>query len=279
MRFGVHMPLKGGFESNIKRVKEIGCRTIQIFPGNPTGWKMGKLDEAEIESRSQLVNQEDLQPLVVHCAYLINLATNKEDFLVKSKQLLNETMERAALYGAPYVVLHTGNHGGEGIEKGLAQIIESIGEGLPGWPDAVQLLLENTAGSGTALGADYDELGQILKAFPAGKLGVCIDTAHSWAAGYDFGSADGVKQSLAELDRAVGLEQLKVIHVNDTKVKQGSRVDRHAHLGEGNISLDGFAALVNYGWPEDFPFILETPDNGTEWDKINLEKLASLVED
>jgi len=277
MRFGVHMPLKGGFEANIKRVKAIGCRTIQIFPGNPTGWKMGKLDGAEIASRSQLVEKADLQPLVVHCAYLINLATNNEEFLAKSKQLLNETMERAALYRAPFVVLHTGNHGGEGKEKGLAQIIESIGEGLPNWPASVQLLLENTAGSGTALGADYFELGEILRAFPAGKLGVCIDTAHSWAAGYDFGSAEGVKRSLEELDQAVGLEHLKVIHVNDTKVKLGSRVDRHAHLGEGNIALEGFGALINFGWPEDLPFILETPENGTEWDQINLDKLTSLV--
>ena len=277
MRFGVHMPLKGGFEANIKRVKVIGCRTIQIFPGNPTGWKMGKLDGAEIASRSQLVEEADLQPLVVHCAYLINLATNNIDFLAKSKQLLNETIERAALYRAPFVVLHTGNHGGEGKEKGLTQIIESIGEGLPNWPASVQLLLENTAGSGTALGADYYELGEILKAFPAGRFGVCIDTAHSWAAGYDFGSADGVKRSLEELDQAVGLENLKVIHVNDTKVKLGSRVDRHAHLGEGNIALEGFAALVNFGWPEDLPFILETPENGTEWDQINLDKLTSLV--
>ena len=277
MRFGVHMPLKGGFEANIKRVKEIGCRTIQIFPGNPTGWKMGKLDPHEIENRVQLVEGADLQPLVVHCAYLINLATNNIDFLAKSKQLLNETMERAALYRAPFVVLHTGNHGGEGREKGLAQIIKTIGEGISNWPDSVQLLLENTAGSGTALGADYTELGEILKAFSAGRLGVCIDTAHSWAAGYDFGSADGVKKSLDELDQAVGLVHLKVIHVNDTKVKMGSRVDRHAHLGEGNIALEGFGTLVNYGWPEDLPFILETPENGTEWDQINLDKLTSLV--
>ena len=277
MRFGVHMPLKGGFEANIKRVKAIGCRTIQIFPGNPTGWKMGKLDGAEIASRSQLVEEADLQPLVVHCAYLINLATNNEEFLAKSKQLLNETIERAALYRAPFVVLHTGNHGGEGKEKGLAQIIGSIGEGLPNWPASVQLLLENTAGSGTALGADYFELGEILKAFPAGGLGVCIDTAHSWAAGYDFGSAEGFKRSLKELDQAVGLEHLKVIHVNDTKVKLGSRVDRHAHLGEGNVALEGFGALINFGWPEDLPFILETPENGTEWDQINLDKLTSLV--
>ena len=276
MRFGVHMPQSGGFARNLERVVEIGCDTIQIFPGNPTGWKMGKLDEKEITKRVELLTKKEVKPLVVHSAYLINLATNNEEFLIKSKNLLNETMERAALHEAPYVILHTGNHGGVGPEKGLAQIIESIEEGLAIWPQSVQLLLENTAGSGTALGAVYAELGIILKAFPAGKLGVCIDTAHSWAAGYDFGSIEGVKRALDELDSAVGLEHLKVIHVNDTKVKLGARVDRHAHLGEGNIGMEGFAALVNYGWPADFPFILETPENGTEWDKINLEKLKTL---
>ena len=278
MRFGVHMPQSGGFKKNLERVTGIGCNTIQIFPGNPTGWKMGKLDQEEIEKRVALLEESEVHPLVVHSAYLINLATNKEEFLVKSKNLLNETMKRAALHRAPYVILHTGNHGGTGVEQGLAQIIQSLEEMLPGWPESVQLLLENTAGSGTALGADYRELGQILKAFPPGKLGVCIDTAHSWAAGYDFGCSSGVKKALDELDQYVGLEQLKVVHINDTKVKLGSRVDRHAHLGEGNIALEGLATLVNFGWSDDLPFILETPENGSEWDKINLEKLKGLVD-
>lgn len=277
MRFGVHMPQSGGFKKNLERVVEIGCNTIQIFPGNPTGWKMGKLDEQEIAARVELLAKKKVDPLVVHSAYLINLATNKEEFLVKSKKLLNETMERAALHQAPYVILHTGNHGGEGTEKGLAQIIESIKEGLTVWPESVQLLLENTAGSGTALGADYRDLGEIFKAFPEGTLGVCIDTAHSWAAGYDFGSAKGVEEALSEFEQHVGLKHLKVIHVNDTKVERGSRVDRHAHLGEGNIGLEGFAALLNYGWPDNLPFILETPENGSEWDKTNLDMLKSLL--
>ena len=276
MRFGVHMPQAGGFPKNVKRVAEIGCRTIQIFPGNPTGWKMGKLEDKEIEKRSGLLKEMDIAPLVVHSAYLINLATNNEEFLQKSKQLLNETMERAGLYGAPFVVLHTGNHGGQGVERGLKQIIESIEAGLPIWPESVKLLLENTAGSGTALGSNYSELGAVLKAFPRGRLGVCIDTAHSWAGGYDFASAEGVKKAFAELDSELGLDNLHVIHVNDTKVKCGARVDRHAHIGEGNIGLEGFRALINYGWPEDFPFILETPDMGTERDKQNLDKLKDL---
>jgi deoxyribonuclease IV len=277
VRFGIHMPQAGGFKKNVERAAEIGCRTVQIFPGNPTGWKMGKLEEAEAGKRADLLEENNLNPLVIHSAYLINLATNSEEFLEKSKKLLNETMERAGLYRAPYVVLHTGNHGGQGVDKGMAQIISSIGEGLPLWPESVMLLLENTAGSGTALGADFEELGEILKSFPRGRLGVCIDTAHSWAAGYDIGSAAAADKVLTSLDKAVGLENLKVIHVNDTKVQCGARVDRHAHIGEGNITLEGFGALINYGWPEDFPFILETPDNGTDWDRTNLEKLASLV--
>jgi deoxyribonuclease IV len=277
MRLGVHMPQKGGFAPNVKRAAAIGCSTVQIFPGNPTGWKMGKLEEAEIEKRVGLLAENDLHPLVVHSAYLINLATNNPEFLEKSQKLLDETMERAAQYRAPYVILHTGNHGGQGVESGMAQIIESIGRGLPRWPERVKLLLENTAGSGTALGAKFEELGEIMKSFPAGKLGVCIDTAHAWAAGYDLGSPAGVKEAMTALDRAVGLGNLLVIHVNDTKVKPGARVDRHAHIGEGNISLEGFAALLNYGWPEDLPVILETPENGTDWDRINLEKLKAMI--
>lgn len=277
MRFGVHMPQKGGFEKNVKRVAEIGCRTVQIFPGNPTGWKMGKLEAPEIEKRASLLEQADIAPLVVHSAYLINLATSNEEFLEKSKNLLNQTMERAAYYRSPYVILHTGNHGGQGKEKGMAQIIDSIGEALPGWPESVMLLLENTAGSGTALGANFEELSEILKAFPKGKLGTCFDTAHGWAAGYDIGSAAAAGKVLDEFERVVGLENLHVIHVNDTGVERGARVDRHAHIGEGNIALEGFGAILNYGWPENFSFILETPENGTEWDKTNLEKLKGLV--
>ncbi|MDZ4132514.1 MAG: deoxyribonuclease IV [Dethiobacteria bacterium] len=277
MRFGVHMPQTGGFKKNVERVANIGCGAIQIFPGNPTGWKMGKLDQEELAARADLLDQHDLHPLVVHAAYLINLATNNEDFLAKSKQLLNETMERAAFYRAPFVVLHTGNHGGMGIEQGLAQIIASIEEAMPVWPETVKLLLENTAGSGTALGSNFEQLAEILSAFPKGKIGVCIDTAHSWAAGYDMGSAAGVKETLNLLDNYVGLEQLHTLHINDTKVERGSRVDRHAHIGEGNIGLEGFGTLLNYGWPDELPIILETPDMGTDRDKENLDRLRDLV--
>lgn len=277
LRFGVHMPLKGGFAVNLKRIAGIGCQTIQMFPGNPTGWRMGKLEQAEIDDRVKMLDQYNIKPLVIHCAYLINLATSNQEFLSKSKRLLNETMERADLHQAPYVVLHTGNHGGQGVKEGIAQVIDAISEAFPKWPKSVKLLLENTAGSGTAIGSNFKELAAILDTLPRDKFGVCIDTAHAWAAGYDISNPKKVDAVLAELDQFVGLDSVKAIHVNDTMVECGARVDRHAHIGEGKITSVGFEALLNRNWPEDLPVILETPENGTEWDRINLDILRVLT--
>lgn len=277
MRLGVHLPMKGGFAANLKRVKEFGCETIQLFAGNPTAWKMAAPNYEEIEKRVRLAREHSVFPLVIHSAYLINLASTTAEFHEKSKRLLDETMERASLYGAPYVVLHVGNHGGAGVEQGLEQVIESISESLPGWPEGVKLLLENTAGSGTALGSSLEELARILGSFPKGALGVCLDTAHGWAAGYDFSSADGVKKVLEQFEQSMGLENLCVLHMNDAKVERGSRVDRHEHIGLGQIGLEGFRELLRRSWPPEMPAILETPEMGSDWDRQNIEVLRSML--
>ncbi len=277
MRLGIHIPLKGGFAANLMRVKEYGCETIQLFAGNPTAWKMAPPNVVEIEKRAVLAREQSIYPVVIHCAYLVNLATRSPDFHEKSVQLLGETMQRASLHGAPYVVLHTGNHGGAGVEEGLEQIIETIDGALPKWPDGVKLLLENTAGSGTALGSSFEELARILKSFPPYTLGICLDTAHGWAAGYDFGTADGVKMLLEQFERLIGLESLCLLHLNDAKVARGSRVDRHEHIGRGQIGRDGFRELLRQPWPEGMPVILETPDIGSEWDRRNLKAVRSLL--
>ncbi len=279
MRLGIHMSQKGGFEKNVKWVAEIGCKTVQIFPGNPTAWKMGEAVPGEVEKRKKMLKEHCLKPLVIHSAYLINLASSNSTVLNKSKILLNNTMERAALYGSPYVVIHAGNHGGQGTKDGLKQVIDTIGELMPAWPDSVMLLLENTAGSGTALGSSLEELATVVGSFHAGSLGICLDTAHCWAAGYDISSETKVRSVLSQLDSLVGLSNLKLIHINDTHVGCGAKVDRHAHIGEGSITLEGFKAILNYGWPRDFPFILETPENGTDRDRENLDKLSLLIEE
>lgn len=278
MRLGIHIPLKGGFPANLMRVKEYGCETIQLFAGNPTGWKMAPPNLPEIEKRVALAREQSIYPLVIHCAYLVNLATTSPEFHEKSVRLLNDTMERASLHRAPFVVLHTGNHGGAGVERGLNQIIRTISGIYPEWPGGVKLLLENTAGSGTALGSSFEELARVLQAFPAGTLGVCLDTAHGWAAGYDFGSADGVKELLERFDKIIGLEKLCLLHLNDSRVGRGSRVDRHEHIGRGRIGLEGFRELLRQPWPEEMPAILETPEIGSDWDRQNLETLRRLLE-
>ena len=277
MRLGIHMPLKGGFETNITRVKEIGCQTVQIFPGNPTGWKMGAADPREMEKRIAVVNEHAIHPLVVHSAYLINLATPAEDFYEKSRLLLGATMQRAALYRSPYVVLHTGNHGGLGIQQGLKRITETIAAEMVRWPASVKLLLENTAGSGTAIGSKLEELAEILKAFPDGKLGICFDTAHAWGAGYDLSSASSTEQLLEQFDKLIGLKHLCALHLNDSRAACGSRIDRHEHIGQGAIGLECFKVLLNNQWPENLPAILETPEIGSEWDRKNLEIIRSLI--
>ncbi len=278
MRLGIHIPLKGGFAANLLRVKEYGCETVQFFPGNPTAWKMAAPNLAEITRRAALAREQSIYPLIIHSAYLINLATRSADFHEKSVRLLDETMVRASLHGAPFVVLHTGNHGGAGVEQGLEQVAETIAGSLPGWPGGVKLLLENTAGSGTALGSTFEELARVLRNFPPGELGVCLDTAHGWAAGYDFGSADGVKELLEQFERLIGLEHLTALHLNDAKVACGSRVDRHEHIGQGQIGLDGLQELLRQPWPEKMPAVLETPEIGSEWDRINLEKIRSMLD-
>ncbi len=278
MRCGIHMPLTGGFDCNIRRLKGFGCETVQIFAGNPTGWKMSAGDPAGLAARSALLESEGIYPLVLHGAYLINLASSSSEFLEKSKVLLAATMNKAALYRSPYVVLHTGYHGGKGLDEGLEQVVAVISGEITRWPPEVTLLLENTAGSGTALGSRFEELARVVQAFPREKLGVCLDTAHAYAAGYDCSTVAGTAETLEQFDRYIGLEYLKVVHVNDSRSALGSRVDRHAHLGEGYLGWEGLRFLLHQPWPDDFPFILETPGIGSDRDRTNLEALFSLRE-
>ncbi len=276
MRIGIHMPVSGGFGKNLRRIKEFGCQTVQIFSGNPTGWRMAEADPAEIGQRVDLLQQLDIFPLVVHSAYLINLASSSPQTHQKSVQLLDLTMNRAVLYRSPYVVLHAGNHGGKGVQQGLEKVADTISRELPHWPPQVQLLLENTSGSGTAIGSRLEELAAIVNYFPREAVGVCLDTAHAWAAGYDFSSPRGLEEMLERFDNLIGLNRLRLLHVNDSKAACGSRVDRHQHIGLGTIGEGAFRALLDFTWPPDMPLILETPEIGSDWDRYNLNTLLSL---
>ncbi|NLX91801.1 MAG: deoxyribonuclease IV [Firmicutes bacterium] len=274
MKFGIHMPQKGGFAKNVERAARIGCRSVQIFAGNPTSWKSPLLNPEELKKRSEVLQENGISPLLVHAPYLVNLSAVKEEFYHKSRQLLRETVERAAYMEAPFVVLHMGSHRGMGFDEGLELFASTLKTESRHWPEKVQILLENTAGGGNSLGGSFASIGYVLKSLKNDLLlGVCLDTAHAWAAGYDFSTSEGFKELIEEIDLHIGLENIKALHVNDTGTPCGSHRDRHAHLGEGMIGEEGFTAFLRYPWPEDLPAILETPENGTDWDIVNLEKL------
>ncbi len=274
MKFGIHMSQKGGFSRNVKRAAQIGCRSLQIFAGNPTSWRSPRLNPEELQRRSAVLQENGIYPLIIHAPYLVNLSAAKEEFYHKSGQLLRETMERAAYLDAPFVVLHVGSHRGMGFEEGLELFISTLKTESSHWPEKVQLLLENTAGGGNSLGGSFASIGHILKSlkgiFP---LGICFDTAHAWAAGYDFSSAEGFKSLMDNLHRHIGPENVKALHVNDTGTPCGSHRDRHAHLGDGLIGEEGLSAFLRFPWPDDLPAILETPETGTDWDVFNLNRL------
>ncbi len=274
MRFGIHMPQKGGFLKNVKRAAGIGCQTLQIFIGNPTGWTPSRLNELELRERGTQVREEGLKPLLVHAAYLVNLAAVKEEFYRKSLLLIKETARRADYLQASYVVLHVGSHGGRGFKEGMQLFVKTLHDLLQEWPQHIDLLLENTAGAGTSLGGTFISMGHILKALGNGApLGVCLDTAHAWGAGYDWSTEEGFKKAMDELENSIGLENVKAIHANDSSSPRGSHRDRHAHIGEGLIGGEGFRRIFHHDWPPELPVILETPEMGSYWDAVNLGRL------
>lgn len=278
MRFGMHMGLGGGFRKQIPLAVQAGAETIQIFAGNPTAWAPSKIDEAEIAKARQIAAENDIHPIVFHTAYLINLATPKDEFYAKSKLLMLDSLKRAAIYQSPYVVTHIGSHLGTGLEVGIKRITDALTELRKDWPAGVTLLLENTAGAGGSIGNRFEEIGMILKHFDYPDwLGVCFDTCHAWSAGYDVSSAEGWEETLADFERHIGLGRLKCFHANDTNAERGSHIDRHHHIGQGKIGLEGFRVLVNHPKLQGRPVILETPDDIPDAYKVNLDTLKGLV--
>ncbi len=224
-----------------------------------------------------------IEYVVIHTSYLLNLASPKDDLWNKSKKGLIEEIRRADLLGIPEINTHIGAHTGSGLDAGLDRLVSALKEIEDSEvfrESGVKILLENTAGSGTKLGSDFSELGRVLKRLEkTERFGVCIDTCHGFAAGYDFSSADGVKRTLDEFDRDVGLDNLDLIHLNDSVGKLGSNKDRHAHIGRGEIGEEGFAAVVNNPDIKQLPYILETPKeelDGREADRVNLDKVMEL---
>ncbi len=278
MRFGCHIQISGGLRKAVERAVERGCQTMQVFVSNPRGWKQSDMLPADIDDFREGCRRAGIAPVFVHTIYLINLAAPDEEVWEKSLHALLMNMEAAARLGSSAVVTHLGSHGGEGEEAGIQRVVEAVKEALRRGPDGVPLLLETTAGSGNSVGHRFGQLGAILRAFPGeSRLGVCLDTCHVFAAGYEVRTKAGLKATLEELDREVGLARLRLVHANDSRGDLGSRVDRHEHIGQGRIGMEGFSIMVRHPVLRRLPWILETPEMTVEKDRENMEKLRLLA--
>ncbi len=277
---GAHMSISGGVFNAPLYGHEVGCSTIQIFTKNNNQWKAKDLTAEEVKKFFENQEKTGIRPVVGHDGYLINLASPREDLYRRSLQAMLVELERAELLRLPYLVIHPGSHVGSGEEEGIGRIISSINwlhQRTKG--HRVMILLETTAGQGSAIGYRFEHLAEIIEGVKDGRrLGVCYDTCHAFAAGYDIRTKKVYQATFREFDTVIGLSRLKVIHLNDSKKDLASRVDRHQHVGKGRIGLEGFRLLMNDTRWEDVPKILETPkEEGTEKDLKNLGTLRSLI--
>ena len=278
MRLGVHVPIAGGLLEAVARAKRLSCTTMQIFSRSPRGGAAPKHSQEDVDRFDAERRLAGIEPLAVHGPYIINLASPEAAMWSQSVRLYKEEYARAARLKAQYLVTHVGSHRGHGETPGLARVSEAVTRVLEGAIPTVMVLLENTAGSGQGLGYQFEQLAAIRRAVSARQhVGICLDTAHLFAAGYPIHTEEGLREAMAAFDRAVGLDHLKLIHLNDSKVPFDSRVDRHWHIGRGHIGLDAFRRIVNHPRLKDIPFILETPKITEAEDRRNLATVRRLV--
>jgi deoxyribonuclease-4 len=276
MRLGAHVSTAGGPVKAFDRAVEIGAEAIQIFASSPRAWKFKMPTDEQASEFREKGQSTGVGPVFLHGSYLVNVGGSPE-MLEKSIDCLTNNMIAASKLGAQGVIFHGGSHKGKGFDAVLEQAAESLREVLSRSPDDVQLIIENSAGMGAHIGASFTELGRMVKAIGDDRVKICLDTEHAFAAGYDISDTEGVKTSMGEFDREIGLDKLVAVHANDAKVEHGSGVDRHENIGEGFIGLDGFEVIMSHPAFENVPFILEVPGPDKKGpDKANVDLLKAL---
>jgi deoxyribonuclease IV len=274
---GAHISTQGGLRTVFERAAAIDASAVALFAKNGNQWKGKELTDEDCAS---FTAQRTVQPLLTHASYLINLATRNPEFHRKSIAALIDELDRAERLGIHAVVLHPGAHMGAGAEAAVDQIARSLDAVHAAIPNhRVVTLLETAAGQGTCVGCTFDELGQMIaRVDDKRRVGICFDTCHVFAAGYDLRTRDGYRRTIDEMERHVGLDNVGAFHLNDSKRPLGSRVDRHQHIGEGELGLEPFRFLLNDPRFTRIPKVLETPKTvETESDRDNLRKLRALI--
>ncbi len=279
---GSHLSIAGGLHNALIQARELGMDCVQIFTKNQRQWNAPPFKAETIDAWHEAREATGIHEVVSHDSYLINLASPDPTTHGKSMTLFADELDRCESLSIDYLVTHPGAHVGQGEQAGLERVASSLDALLADRPDNGPLVcLETTAGQGTSLGAKLEELAWLLEhTQQSAKLGICLDTAHLLAAGYDLTSEAGAKATLDEIDQRLGMERVKVVHLNDSKVPMGSRKDRHEHIGHGHVSLEAFKIFCQHPHLQSVPGILETaketaPD-GRPWDVVNLETLRGL---
>lgn len=280
MILGKHVSIAGGLDKAFKRAADIGCNSMQIFVKNPRGWKMREVEAEEASEFRAARNKYQIDPVVVHAAYLINLASPKDKLWGKSISALKSEYERCDRLGAEYLIFHPGSHTGSGLENGIQRIAEALNEILAEVKNETMILLENTAGAGTSIGENFSDLKSIIEAVDhSERLGVCIDTCHAFTAEYNLAVKEGLAKLINDFEKIIGLEHLKVIHLNDSIHDCCTNKDQHAHIGEGKIGSEAFKNLINHPKLKDKVFILETPQFDDQKEDDDVILLKQLRED
>ncbi|MDR9445297.1 MAG: deoxyribonuclease IV [Haloquadratum sp.] len=275
MRIGAHASIAGGVANAVDRQLEEGGNCGQIFSHSPQVWQSPSIDPDDATAFREATAAADIGPWLIHTSYLVNLCTPKDDLREKSIASMQEEVDAASALGLPYVNVHLGAHTGAGETQGLANAVDALD--AVDVPDDVTILIESDAGSGTKLGGAFEHLATVLDE-STHDLGMCLDTAHAFAAGYDISTAAGVDETVAALASTVGLDRLAAIHLNDSKHACGTNKDEHAHIGEGEIGEAGMQAVITHPELATVPMVLETPTEDGRSFAWNIQKVRSLRE-
>lgn len=277
-RLGVHTSIAGGLDKGIERARDLGCNTLQFFSHNPRGWAIKEKGQDECRAFQALRKEFGIAPAFIHTSYLINLAAAGKPLLERSVGMVVEEMNIADSLGAEYIVLHTGSASGDDPKAARKRAIESLGRVADQGRWKAGLLLENTAGERGDITSRIPDMAEIIDKVPGGLIaGLCIDTCHAFAAGYDLRTTAGIDELASELDRYTGRNSVKLIHLNDSKGAAGSGVDRHEHIGGGQLGLKAITLFVKHPFFRDIPLILETPKKSEEDDPRNLALVRKLL--
>jgi len=288
VRIGIHTSIAGSYLNALESARKLGCNALQIFSASPRMWQGGSTRISDVDAQAFRERREELRlgPLVIHANYLINLASAERMLQTRSIQAFHDEVVRATALRADFLIVHPGARGESTTEQAISTIVESVKQASKHAPmDGLRILIENTAGMGTTVGARLEELGEILAGLRNLPVGACLDTAHLFAAGYDIKSPGGLASTIGQIDGAIGLQNVPVMHVNDSKIPLGGRVDRHAHIGKGKIGAEAFARILRHprfgaAAPEGLPgraFVAETPIDDPGDDRRNVAMLWQLA--